>query len=368
MFIWIAFTTFLSAFGIGPERDLSSYCFEEFVSEFGKSYSVSQEDHRRLIFAENKKVMIQHNSDKTKTWYMAPNKFMDWTNDEFRLTRVRHNNKPSDHGTLSSAQHVRSSNAIPDSVDWRTKDGVVTPVKDQGGCGSCWAFSAVETFESMLAIATKKAAPILSPQQLVSCAPNPKECGGTGGCEGSTQWLGFNYTLTAGLALEDSYPYTGTDSTCQKAPVVAINSGYVRLPTNSYSDLIDAVANVGPIAISVAAGSEGWQLYGGGVYNGDCGWDEDHAVQLVGYGTDDGNNYWLVRNSWGDSWGEEGYIRIERFGDGKEPCGIDTTPQDGGACKGETQPLKACGLCSILIDSSYPTGLKDISQSEKVIV
>lgn len=351
---------FGSAAALGPERDLASYSFEDYTSEFQKLYGATDKVQREHIFDENKDIMMKHNAHAAKTWYMAPNSFMDWTNKEFQLQRLKGHARPRDFGALGAAVHKRGLGDVPASLDWRTKPGVVTPVKDQGGCGSCWAFSTVETFESLLAIATQKPAPVLSPQQVVSCAPNPDQCGGTGGCEGSTQWLGFNYTQTAGLTLESSYPYTGSDSKCQAVTPVAINSGYVRLPTNSYTDLIDAVANVGPIAISVAAGSFGWQMYGGGVYSGSCGYDEDHAVQMVGYGTD-GADYWLVRNSWGSGWGEEGYIRIKRFGEGKEPCGMDTTPGDGGACKGDTTPLKACGLCAILVDSSYPTGLKDVS-------
>lgn len=253
---------------------------------------------------------------------------------------------------------------VPASVDWRTKSGVVTPVKNQGGCGSCWAFSAAETMESALAIATGEPAPVLSPQQIVSCSPNPQHCGGTGGCDGSTQELAFEYTKTAGLTLDSYYGYTATTGTCEtdKCVPVAQNSGHVLLPKNNYTSLITAVANVGPIAISVAAGGMGWQIYGGGVLTGDCGWDEDHAVQMVGYGTD-GSDYWLVRNSWGASWGEAGYIRIKRYGEGKEPCGTDSTPGDGSACEGDTKPETLCGLCGILSDSSYPTGLKKVGPS-----
>merc|ERR1712217_154351 len=107
----------------------------------------------------------------------------------------------------------------------------------------------------------------------------------------------------------------------------------------------------------------GWQVYGGGVYGGKCGYDQDHAVQLVGYGSDAGKDYWLVRNSWASSWGEKGYIRIQRFGEGKEPCGMDKTPGDGSACAGDKKPERLCGLCGILSDSSYPTGLKQVSPS-----
>jgi len=250
---------------------------------------------------------------------------------------------------------------IPTDLDWRKKTGIMTPVKNQGGCGSCWAFSATETFESHYAIATGDAAPILSPQQIVSCAPDPNHCGGTGGCSGSTQPLAFNYTETAGMTTEASYPYKGATGTCDTSKISAVvgsNSGYVELPTNNYTDLINAVATKGPVAISVAAGGFGWQIYGGGIMSGSKDFDMDHAVQLVGYGTDGSKDYWLVRNSWGASWGDHGYIRLQRFGEGKEPCGVDKTPQDGDACAGDTKPRTYCGECGILSSSSYPTGIK----------
>jgi len=259
-----------------------------------------------------------------------------------------------------------------DSFDWRQKAGVVTEPKNQGGCGSCWAFSATETLESHYALATGEAAPILSPQQITSCTPNPKKCGGTGGCSGATQPLAFNYTEHAGVTLETDYPYKGITGTCETGKIkpVVKNSGYVKLPENDYASLMSAVATKGPISISVAAGSFSWQLYGGGVYTGgmfgSCGFVVDHAVQLVGYGSDSGKMYWLVRNSWGGSWGEKGYIRIARFGDGKEPCGKDTKPSDGNACAGNTTQPTWCGLCGILSASSYPTGVAKVGSSVMV--
>merc|ERR1719408_543356 len=139
-----------------------------------------------------------------------------------------------------------------------------------------------------------------------------------------------------------------------------MNDGFEMLETNDYTALMTAVATKGPIAISVAAGGIGWQLYGGGIYkNGGalgCNMNVDHAVQLVGYGEDKDTMYWLVRNSWG-SWGEKGYMRLKRFGEGQEPCGVDKKPKDGMACDGDTDKPTYCGLCGVLSSSSYPTGL-----------
>jgi len=239
---------------------------------------------------------------------------------------------------------------LPDHIDWRQKQGVVTPVKNQGNCGSCWAFSATETLESHFAISVSEDAPILSPQQIVSCCDIP----GAGGCNGGLQEFAFNYTSKFGLTTNSNYPYTAETGTCDTSKIESsvINSGYVALKSNDYTQLMTAVATKGPIAIDVAAGGLGWQFYHGGVFSGGlfgCGFGVDHAVQLVGYGEDSSilssKMYWLVRNSWGSGWGEAGYIRIRRYGEGNEPCGQG--PQG-----------TVCGLCGILSESTYPKNVR----------
>jgi cathepsin L len=345
------------------ERDLSKYTYEQYLEEFQNSGVYEAAPNRAEVFAKNLAHIRQHNADVTKTWFATVNEFTDWTTEEFRKLRV-HGRRP-DIGEADQDQ-LRPLGAIelPSDVDWRNKAGVVTPVKNQGGCGSCWSFSAVETLESHLAIATSEAAPVLSEQQIVSCMPNPQQCGGTGGCAGATQPQAFNYTKTHGLSLETDYPYQGVTGSCatNKIKPVATNDGFVKLKVNDYNALVSALVTKGPVAISLAAGSIGWQLYGGGIFGGGllgkCGYDQDHGVQLVGYGIDGSKMYWLIRNSWGPHWGEKGYMRIKRYGDGKEPCGIDKTPGDGEACKGDTKPRQYCGVCGIMGSSSYPTGVK----------
>jgi len=190
---------------------------------------------------------------------------------------------------------------LPSFVDWRLKN-VVTPVKDQGKCGSCWSFAAAETIESMYAIATGELVE-LSEQKILDCTANPNHCGGTGGCGGATSELAFDMVKQNGIPTEWTYPYTsygGKDFTCNKAPPsYAKISSYVQLPANKQDDLMTAIANKGPISISVDAST--WHLYETGVFDG-CNQtnpDINHAVQLVGYGTDDKlGDYWLVRNSW----------------------------------------------------------------------
>jgi len=348
------------------ERDLSGYTYARYLAEFGKQFASASEamltdSSREAIFNQNMAMIQQQNADEAKTWFAAPNEFTDWTNEEFAAHRTGHSPHPQ--VNLAAKMNVALGD-LPDRVDHRETEGRVTPAKDQGSCGSCWAFSAIETLESHLSIATGEPAPVLSPQQIVSCAPNPRHCGGTGGCKGSTQILAFNYTKGVGITTEASYPYKGNTGTCDESKIssVAINDGFEQLESNDYTALMTAVATKGPISISVAAGGVGWQLYGGGVYSNvgllGCKFNVDHAVQLVGYGEDDDKKYWLVRNSWGGNWGESGYMRIQRFGEGEEPCGVDKKPADGMACEGETDKPTYCGLCAIMSSSSYPTNVQ----------
>jgi cathepsin L len=336
--------------------DLSSYTYEQWMNEFGISENSAAAEK---TFNENLAGIREHNGEDNDFW-LAPNKFMAMDAEQFKaFVKGRSSTGPLFQGTAEKAELDFSD--VPESKDWRDVDGVVSDVKDQGGCGSCWAFSAVETLESHLAIATGSS-PKLSPQQIVSCSPNPQHCGGTGGCDGSTQPLAFAYTKTAGITTEANYPYTGRTGTCSESKIkpVAFNDGYAELTMNNYTELVTAAGTKGPISISIAASGFKFQFYGGGVLSGCNDYVMDHAVQLVGYGTDSGKDYWLVRNSWGN-WGEKGYIRMQRYGEGKEPCGVDKNPQDGDACEGDTDPRTYCGECGILSSSSYPTGMKAAS-------
>jgi len=337
------------------------YSFTDYTEEYGKSYSTFEHSAREAIFLKNLAKIRAHNAQK-RSFRMGLNHFTDWNETEVsqRMT-----------GGMSAtlippvAMHELPKGFtladLPASMDWRNATpSVVTPIKEQGLCGSCWAFAATEAIESAAAIATGKLQ-VLAPQQLVSCAPNPNQCGGTGGCSGATPSVGFNYTMGVGLSLEMSYPYNHQETPCNASairPAVGIK-GFVDIPNNNATLLMHALTQ-GPVTVSVAAN---WAAYERGVFDGPhgtpCGYNVNHAVVIVGYGHDAalGLNYWIIRNSWTPTWGEHGYMRILRAADNaEEPCGIDENPQNGVACKGDTKPKKYCGTCGLLSLSSYPTG------------
>lgn len=350
LFCFFSFT--LSApFSFSAVPDYSDYTFERFVAEFSKKYSSPESKERhRVIFQRNLNKIQQHNrdlADKNHSYYMKVNRWADLDETTIvskftgRSRYARKINKMLKNNNVNKFQSSVSSADLPVSVDWRNQ-GAVSPVKDQGSCGSCWAHSAVESIESHLYLATKKMT-VLSPQHMLECTPNPNHCGGKGGCEGATCELGFEWAKS-GIAAVETVPYLGADDKCPANVTLAAKvGGYVKLPENNGTALLEAVATVGPISVSVDASA--WSFYGGGIFNG-CNKQNptiNHAVQLVGYGSENGNDYWLVRNSWSSGWGESGYIRLYR---GKaESCGTDTAPGDGSACDGQTDPVKVCGTC-----------------------
>jgi len=211
------------------------------------------------------------------------------------------------------------------SVDWRTK-GVVTPVKDQGGCGSCWAFSTTGTLEGIHALATGKLVS-LSEQNLVDCTKQQ----GNFGCGGGWPFDSYEYIIrfSQGLDTEASYPYAGIDQNCNynTSSVGATATAFAVLTPDDESGLQDAVANVGPVSVCIDANGN-FMDYAGGVYDDstcESNFDViDHCVLAVGYDTDSASSkdYWIVKNSWGTTWGESGYIKMVR--NKSNQCAIST--------------------------------------------
>jgi len=341
--------------------------FVKFKSEHGKMYgSFEEESHRMEIFKTNLKKIEDHNATPGVTWTMAVNEFADLTEEEFKEKMLGGYIKTPQSGNHPSGVKVNVAD-LPESVDWR-EAGVVTDPKNQGSCGSCWAFATAENIESYAAINNHSLVK-LSTQEITTCTPNPLSCGGKGGCKGSIPQLAYNYVQLFGLATDADYPYwsgvTGMTGNCKydvdrRTPVVSI-TGYNTIPANDMEATLQHLATVGPLAI--AGDASPWQFYGSGVFSG-CSYDNNiglnHAIQLVGYGTDaQHGDYWLVRNSWGANWGEHGYIRLLR--EAELTCGTDSTPMDGTACVGGpgTDSQHVCGMCGILYDSSYPLGAKE---------
>jgi len=326
--------------------------------EYGKKYdSLEEKNARRIIFQSKLEEVMLHNNDPSQTYKMGINHLSDRSTEEFnKLLGYKRTSKSQNVPKLA---HTMSKKPLANFVDWRQKN-VVSPVKDQGMCGSCWTFGTAETIESFNAIKNGRLEE-LSEQQILDCTPNPNQCGGTGGCGGGTPELAYAQIIKdGGLASQWTYPYIsywGKDFTCQlnvsSVKPTAKITGYTALPTNKYEPVLDALANQGPLAINVDASS--WGSYETGVFSG-CNTTEiviDHVVQLVGYGTDEKNGeYWLVRNSWSPNWGEDGYIRILRSS--TTQCGKDHSPSEGTGCNGGPSVIDVCGMCGILFDVSYP--------------
>ncbi|CAE8728244.1 unnamed protein product [Polarella glacialis] len=341
--------------------------YEAFRAKHGRTESVDSAsyDQRLALFAHRHAHVKSQNSLPGALWRAEINKFADHTDEEFkgllgyrRLGEWWSSSSTGSSGVASSSfLQMKSARVIASTVDWRSNLTSSKFLREQGACGSCWAVAAVGALEMHAEIASKQPARKLSFKQLVDCTPNPQHCGGAGGCQGATAELAFKYVQENGLA--DADTYTGdinSDGKCQTGKTSVLQSqGFVKLPENKLQPLLDAVANEGPVVVSVDGGA--WGSYAGGVFDG-CQRDStvNHAVLLVGYGRDAelGKDYWLIRNSWGAEWGEHGYIRLLRHSGDNDYCGTDRDPKQGVGCDGGPSALPVCGMCGLLSDSSYP--------------
>jgi len=312
-------------FAVAAARSVDEFDvhFSNFKRAFNKVYLDSNEEAlRRNIFAENVRKIVRHNLEKDLGLHshsLAVNKFADLTSEEFtaRMNGYRHNYRAHRQANV----RVPTTGDLPDTVDWRDK-GYVTPIKDQAQCGSCWAFSAVASLEGQHFKATQKLVS-LSEQNLVDCSQ--KE--GNEGCNGGLMDDAFQYIIdVGGIDTEESYPYEAVDDTCRfkKANIGATLKSFTDIKVGDEKALQEAVATVGPISVAIDASQFSFQFYSGGVYDepGCSSTQLDHGVTAVGYGTDNGSDYWLVKNSWGEGWGVNGYIEMSRNKDNQ--CGIAT--------------------------------------------
>ncbi|GMP31405.1 hypothetical protein CsSME_00005632 [Camellia sinensis var. sinensis] len=286
--------------------------YEEWLAKHGKAYnSLGEKDKRFEIFKDNLKFVDEHNSEN-RTYKVGMNRFADLTNEEYRSrylgtrTDAKRRFVKSKVG-LSRRYVVRGDEELPESVDWRTK-GAVAPIKDQGDCGSCWAFSTVAAVEGLNKIKTGELIE-LSEQELVDC-----DRAYDAGCHGGLMDYAFQFIIeNGGIDSESDYPYLGVDGQCdptRNAKVVSIDD-YEDVPPFDELALKNAVAHQ-PVSVAIEASGRALQLYLSGIFTGECGMALDHGVAVVGYGKENGVDYWIVRNSWGASWGESGYIRMER--------------------------------------------------------
>jgi cathepsin L len=290
-----------------------------------KQYSNTEDQVRRVAWENNLKIVQQHNLQAdlgVHTFYLGMNKFADLTLTEFVKMMNGYNATGAPRRQASQTFTFNPSlTDLPDTVDWRTQ-GYVTPIKDQGQCGSCWSFSATGSLEGQTFKKTGKLVS-LSEQNLVDCSTAQ----GNMGCNGGLMDQAFEYIkVNNGIDTEDSYPYEAVDDSCRfkAANVGATDTGFTDIKSKDESALQQAVATVGPISVAIDASHSSFQLYKSGVYHeAFCSQTRlDHGVLAVGYGVDGGKDYWLVKNSWGTGWGNQGYIEMTR--NKRNQCGIAT--------------------------------------------
>jgi C1A family cysteine protease len=307
--------------------------FQGWKTEFGKTYkSLENEAERFQVFLTNWEYINEMNQ-AGHSYKLRLNQFGDIRQgDEFRMYVHGHTGSCMKQRLGTQRKEEKQVGAVPTSIDWTNNNGnnYVTPVKNQGQCGSCWAFSTTGSIESRVAIAGKGLTS-LSEQQLVDCSGSY----GNEGCNGGLMDDAFRYVVASGgLCTETEYPYKGVDGVCKSSscgtkydPITT----YTDVTHDSEPDLQTAVA-AGPVSIAIEADQSAFQFYTSGILDGLCGTRLDHGVLAVGYGSQSGSDYWKVKNSWGTSWGMEGYVLICR----------------------NCNKNKNAGECGILSEPSYP--------------
>lgn len=291
----------------------------------GKNYtSPTEEKFRMKIFMENHAMISKHNNRALQghhTYFLKMNHYGDMLHHEFASVMNGYRSDLKNSNLVGATYIAPAHVTLPEAVDWRT-NGAVTPIKDQGQCGSCWSFSTTGALEGQNFRKTGKLVS-LSEQNLIDCSGSY----GNNGCDGGLMDNAFKYIKdNGGIDTEESYPYEAEDDHCRytKKNKGASDIGFTDIPAGNETALQAAIATVGPVAVAIDAGHQSFQFYSHGVYTeSDCDPQSlDHGVLAVGYGVDQdsGKKYWLVKNSWGTVWGDKGFIKMAR--DENNMCGI----------------------------------------------
>ncbi|KAG2306250.1 hypothetical protein Bca4012_084713 [Brassica carinata] len=335
--------------------------YERWLVENRKNYNGLGEKQRRFnIFKDNLKLIEAHNSVPHRSYELGLTRFADLTDDEFRTIHLRGKmERLTTDPVIGDRYLYKEGDVLPDEVDWREK-GAVVPVKNQGDCGSCWAFSATGAVEGINQIKTGELIS-LSEQELMDC--DIREGSGNFGCSGGNAADAFEFIIeNGGIVSDEVYPYTEDDTAACKA-IEMVTTRYVTIdsyedaPHNDEMSLKKAVAHQ-PISVLIEA--ENMKLYTSGVFTGPCDhWYGNHNVVVVGYGNNGTMDYWIIRNSWGSNWGESGYLKLQRnFHNSTGNCGVAMRPHDLECAHGTklfSPILKAFMFfyCSELINKKY---------------
>jgi C1A family cysteine protease len=308
------------AFETGHEKESYIFSkFQEFLVQEDKKYSTMEEYLARFeIFRKNYERMEAFTLSEDKTYSVGINKFSDMTPQEFRRTYLNLNINILDTLKAQSGLHTIEEFTAPEAHDWR-EHGAVSKVKDQGSCGSCWAFSTVGNLEGVHYL-KHKTLTLFSEQQLVDCDKRDQ------GCEGGLMANAYEYLIheSKGIVTQEEYKYTGRGGNCKAKDLSGLMiSGYKFAPSQDEEEIKEFLYTTGPLAIALNADT--LMFYREGIINdsaAECDPEGlNHGVTLVGYGSENGQDFWIVKNSWGPTWGEKGYFRMAR---GKGTCGVNT--------------------------------------------
>lgn len=314
----------------------------DMFKEWVMTHNVEINDNLFKNWVENDKFIAKINS-MNLTYKLGHNAYSGYNSNEFAELMGFNNNREKNYLRGYDIMYNVNLDVLPTSIDWRDK-GVVNNVKNQGQCGSCWSFSTLSSVESAVAIKTG-VLNVLSEQELVDC-DNFKNGGSNHGCNGGLMDNAFTWIgKQNGVCSNADYPYvsgiTKTSGTCQQSSCKPVANTdvlkYVDIQKNSDSSMMAALS-MQPVSVAIQADQQAFQLYSSGVFTSTCGSTLDHGVALVGYGSLNGLDHYILRNSWGSSWGVGGYMYLGR---GNDP--LTGKPYNNGA-----------GQCGVLSEASYP--------------